>query len=247
MSAIIIIAVMIAVILTLFLLSANKQYLNNGCETAIYKIHYGPGPTIGLIGGVHGNEPAGAVAFSQLIDGQWVLPPSLQVGTYIIIPRANLCGLIKGVRYQSTQYNKDLNRNFAEDGPLDNNSQKILEAFRECDFIIDIHEGYAYHKTTPQSVGPTLAPTTPLSENIAENAVNAINQYILADYKKFTNLHYEDCAIKNTLSCYMRNRNRHYILIEISGQNDLQPMDLRVWQAKYLTEHILSDYLGRKN
>lgn len=205
------------------------------CEKiVIHKISYGIGPKIGLIGGVHGNEPAGAAALSEMISGKWVLPKR---GEYIIIPEANKCGLLSSSRYQNTFTHRDLNRNFSESGPLDYNSQVVLSAFSDCDYIIDIHEGYAFHVQTPESVGSTLT-STPGMNAIADSAVAAINATIAEPWRKFTHLQ-EDCDIRGTLSCLSLRTGRNYVLIEVTGQNDIQPISLRVQQIKFLIDNML--------
>lgn len=205
------------------------------CEKIIiHKISYGIGPKIGLIGGVHGNEPAGAAALSEMISGKWVLPKR---GEYIIIPEANKCGLLSSSRYQNTFTHRDLNRNFSESGPLDYNSQVVLSAFSDCDYIIDIHEGYAFHVQTPESVGSTLT-STPGMNAIADSAVAAINSTITEPWRKFTHLQ-EDCDIRGTLSCLSLRTGRNYVLIEVTGQNNIQPLSLRVQQIKFLIDNML--------
>jgi len=56
--------------------------------TESYIIHSGhPGPTVMIVGGVHGNEPAGAEAAGNI--SHW----PLKTGRLIVIPRANMPGL----------------------------------------------------------------------------------------------------------------------------------------------------------
>lgn len=51
-----------------------------------------PGPTILIIGGMHGNEPAGAVAAAQILN--WPIVK----GKLVVIPRANVLALNANTR-----------------------------------------------------------------------------------------------------------------------------------------------------
>lgn len=239
---VVVLCILVFVVFYRFNLKYKGEKFNN-CSRIEKYVLGNSSPTIGLIGGVHGNEPAGAIALSELVSGKWQLPKELQNAKYIIIPRANLCGLQNNNRYMSKFKNKDLNRNFSEYGPLDDSSKEVLNTFRDCDFIVDIHEGYDYHVVNKQSVGSTLAGTTPYSVQIADRAVHDINKTIINENKKFISRHREDCDIAGTLSCYMAKRNRHYILIEITGQQNIQPIETRVYQTKFLITNILSQIL----
>lgn len=232
---VLLVVLLVFIYYTVLLRNEKMSKAISDCEKiVIHKISYGSGPKIGLIGGVHGNEPAGAAALSEIISGKWILPKR---GEYVIIPEANKCGLLKSSRYQDTFMHRDLNRNFSESGPLDYNSQIVLSAFSDCDYIIDIHEGYAFHKQTPESVGSTLT-STPGMDTIAATAVSSINATIAEPWRKFTHLH-EDCDIRGTLSCLSLLNNRNYVLIEVTGQNDIQPLSLRVNQIKFLINNML--------
>lgn len=241
----ILIVVIILCIITIFVYKRQSEKLQGiNCENLeVFTIQYpAPGPTVGLLGSVHGNEPTGQVFLSRLVNNEYQLPKELQRGKLIVIPRPNICGSILNTRYQRKWFNRDLNRNFSENGPLDGKAAKILEAFKDCDLIIDIHNGWGFYQITPPSVGSTLAATTQKTIQISQLATDEVNKTIQDPKKKFVNLKYEDCNIKNTLSCYMRNRNRDYILIEISGQDNIQPIELCVNQARILVETILSNY-----
>jgi predicted deacylase len=243
------IAIITVLILVLLLLiyklrsqSENLSQIEDCSKLKVYVWNFGPGPTIGLISGVHGNEPSGSTLLTQLVEGQWQLPDELKRGTYKIIPIANMCGRLKNVRYKSTWRNRDLNRNFSEDGPLDGKAAEILNTLSFCDFVGDFHDGWSYNNLNKTSIGSTLAATTSKTERIANIAVNDVNKTISDPNKKFNCLHYENCAIQNTLSCYMRNRGRDYILTELSGQNNLQPLELCVSQAKIILLSMLKNY-----
>ena len=241
----IVIIIILCVIAIIIYKNQSEKLQGINCENLeVFTIDYPlPGPTIGLLGSVHGNEPTGQVFLTKLVNGEYQLPKELQRGKFIVIPRPNICGFILNTRYQRKWFNRDLNRNFSENGPLDSKSAKILEAFKECDLIIDIHNGWGFYQINPPSVGSTLAATTSKTIQISQLATDEVNKTIQESKKKFVNLKYEDCNIPNTLSCYMRNSKRDYILIEISGQNNIQPIELCVNQARILVETILMNYI----
>lgn len=242
MNLILYVLIVILIIISFNYYKLKEKFLGVDCEKLdIHVISYKtPGLVIGILSGVHGNEPTGSTMLESLLKKEWELPTHLQKGTYIIIPNANACGKMLNTRFQNKFTNRDLNRNFTENGPLDKKSEQILEAFKNCDVVLDFHDGYSFHKIFPKSVGSTLAGTTDYMSQLADKTVEDINKTISNPLKHFTNLRYTDCSIKNTLSCYMRNRKRHYILTEISCQNNIQPLSLCTSQARFILLHLLS-------
>lgn len=138
-----------------------------------------PGPTFLLVGGVHGDEPAGAFAADQI--RHW----PVSQGKLIVIPRANRPALAaKSRRLPGLEgEDGDLNRHFpVSDGKSGTKSPlagAIWEFVKETkpDWVIDLHEGTEIHRINPESVGSTLIyladqKTDPLFEH-ALAAVNA--------------------------------------------------------------------------
>ena len=84
-------------------------------ETRVLFRSAGPGPTVMLIGGIHGNEPAGARAVTQIAD--W----ALERGTVVCVPRSNVLALHADQRRTPDLPSEqaDLNRQFpkAENEP----------------------------------------------------------------------------------------------------------------------------------
>lgn len=234
-----IITIIIAIIIVIIAISKQEHFGNCG-QLEVHEIKSkNVGPCIGIIGGVHGNEPAGSVTLNNLIQGKWHLP--LKRGKLIVIPSANQCGLAKNSRWQPNVLHPDLNRNFTENGGIEYKSKQIADAFKDCDLVIDIHEGWGFHKIQPSSLGSTLSPTeTPKAQMIASKMLHAINQTIPNPAKHFTQINDISCEIPTTLSCYMNHHNRDYILIEITGQNDIQPIELRERQSQTLLTAALA-------
>ena len=141
-------------------------------------------PTILLIAGTHGNEPAGTKTLYELINKIKNKEIKLIRGTLIIIPKANKCGYYLNSRFLPYKFfNNDLNRNYICNNLKckDNISSKIIKLVNKSDFIIDFHEGWGYHKINKNSLGSTITTTnTKISKFIGKTIVNKLNK----NYKK---------------------------------------------------------------
>ena len=119
-------------------------------ETPVYTITGAqPGPTVLIVGGVHGNEPAGHHAANQI--RHW---PVCR-GKLVVIPRLNVPGIKRHTRFlpDVPQEERDLNRNFPRDELPDSTSGTVATAiwqFAEAlkpDWVIDLHEGFEFNKS----------------------------------------------------------------------------------------------------
>jgi len=128
-------------------------------ETEVQVIDSGvEGPVFLLVGGIHGDEPAGAIAAEQI--RHW---PVVK-GKLVVIPRANRVALAaKSRRFPGLEKDAgDLNRHFPKsDGPDETDSPlagALWEYVKtlEPDWVIDLHEGKAVHRIEPESVGSTI-------------------------------------------------------------------------------------------
>lgn len=137
------------------------------------------GPTVLIIGGMHGNEPAGAEAADQI--RHWPITR----GRLVVVPRANPPALELDQRRipDKPRADGDLNRNFPatqrERGPIGPTAESLWAFIQdvEPDWILDLHEGYDFHVRNPRSVGSTIIhfddeETNPYVEAMLE-AVNA--------------------------------------------------------------------------
>lgn len=197
---------------------------------------YEPGPIILMVGGTHGNEPAGKLALKKLIDSNI----KLKKGTLIIIPEANKSGSYFNTRWLLHNFiHSDLNRNYTDNGK-EEISKKIIENVNKSDFIVDFHEGWGYRLENPESMGSTLSYTTDKSKIIAQDIIKELNKTIKQDYKKFTINEEEDNLL--TLRNYSNRKNKDYILVETTGQNDIQKIETRVNQDMIIINNILSSF-----
>jgi predicted deacylase/glutamine amidotransferase-like uncharacterized protein len=119
-------------------------------ETPVYVRSSGiPGPTVMVIGGIHGNEPAGARAAGQI--RHW---PIVR-GRLIVVPRANVEGLGENTRYLPNvpKEQRDLNRNFPGEQLEDGTRGELAAAIwlqilkHKPDWLFDLHEGYQFNSS----------------------------------------------------------------------------------------------------
>ena len=196
------------------------------------------GPKILIIGGTHGNEPSGNVALESLKNKIQSSKVNIQKGSLTIIPSVNPCGLKAGIRWNPGNIlHPDINRTYPGESGESGKcyiSQKIKEIVDNSDFILDLHEGYDFYHKNPKSIGSTISPgPTSSSEKISEDMKDDVNKKISEGYKKFHILKYDKKdVIGGTLSEYCRHKNKDYILIETTGQNDIQPLEIRVDQVE---------------
>lgn len=143
-----------------------------------------PGPTILVLGGVHGDEPAGSLAAEEIRK----FP--VKRGTLIVIPRVNTLALDQGARTLS--HIGDINR--AYPGKPDGSpSEQIAYAIADLielhtvTMLIDLHEGRAFHRLDKTSVGQTiLFAANDRSTLLAMDAADHINKQIQERYKRFS-------------------------------------------------------------
>lgn len=185
------------------------------------------GPCIGIIAGVHGNERSGPIELLSLIENGTLM--NIKRGKLKIIPCANVNGFRRNLRWRNWFFN-DLNRTFDKN---DKQVEDIITYFSDCDVVIDFHEAWGWHLIDNNSTGNTIVPI-----NCAETAKKILNDVnnnpVVAKInlknpnKKFTlGEKYVICKFSGTLSCWMHKHGRQYMLVEVAGQNDIQPLSVR--------------------
>lgn len=199
-----------------------------------------------ILASTHGNEEAGFRACVRLIANGWFAKKARENNiNIIVIPAGNPYGLRNGVRWSANKSKPDINRNFGTETGDDEISAQIIRALADCDIVLDFHEGWGYYKQGMGSVGSTLMSTeTPLglAKRLNFMARNELNSSIVEPVKKFTSITGKQCDIKKTLRCYMQERQKEYILIETSGQNDIQPLEVRMRQVYTVLRVVLDHF-----
>jgi len=198
------------------------------------------GPTVLVVGSTHGNEPAGTVSIEHIISNRLF---SLQRGQLILIPRPNKLGYLLNTRCLPYRIiHTDLNRNYPRkknENPKESISFKICELAKKADLIIDLHEGWGFHRMTPTSLGSGIYPgDTRFAIRLAYHAADAVNCSIRDQKKQFVvglNNHPE----LHSLRSFCNLINKHYILVETTGQNNIQPIHTRRNQMLHIIRIVL--------
>jgi len=110
-----------------------------------------PGPTVVVIGGFHGNEPAGYLAARKLC--RW----KIVRGTLVVLSDANKEAISRGVRF----HQENLNRLFPgkEEGtPRERFAFQVFEMIRNSRpaLLLTLHESIGYHRADPSRFGQTI-------------------------------------------------------------------------------------------
>ena len=225
-------------------------------EIYIYDSH-NPGPTILVVAGTHGNEPAASIYFTDLIKNNKI---KIKSGKLIIIPRVNSCALKMNLR--STPLIGDINRKYElvdgkinkvngeinkVNGQTNGINKQIIEIIKmnKIDFVLDFHEGYDFHKINESSLGTTITYTndkTGKAEEIGEKIIDRLNETIIDKRKHFELLDFNYKPIDGTLLEYLSGLNISGILIETSGQNNIQPLNVRIKQIEFIFNSIIYLY-----
>lgn len=201
-----------------------------------------PGPTLLMIGGTHGNEPAGSIWIEYFMKNH----PPIKCGKIILVPRLNKIGLLLSRRhvFHNLIY-RDLNRNYpikdGEEGK-DLINKKIVKLIKHADFIIDFHEGWGFHLIDNESMGSGFYPSdTKLSIRITKELLKHMNKRIKDPKKHFTVEYIKNSDTKlNTLRNHANYKKKNYLLVETTGQDDIQPIEVRVSQNQYITMFVLN-------
>jgi predicted deacylase len=220
----------ILIFIILLIIIYYTSIINNICyKEPEYFIYKGKeeGSTILIIGATHGNEPAGYFAIKEYMAKLNSQELFLKRGKIIFIPTVNYCGLQLNSRNHNTV--GDINRlyNITNKNIINN----LIAGFTNTtDFIIDFHEGYGYANNSYNSLGSTITSSeTILADNVANKVVENINKNITIDFKKFKIN--KEKNILGSLRDYAVKLKLNYILIETTGQNNIQPLEVRVNQC----------------
>jgi predicted deacylase len=229
--------IIIFILIIILIIIYYNSIINNICyKEPEYFIYKGKeeGSTILIIGATHGNEPSGYFAIKEYMAKLNSQELFLKRGKIIFIPVVNYCGLQLNRRNHNTV--GDINRLY--DITNKNIINKLIADFTNTsDFIIDFHEGYEYANNPYNSLGSTITPSdTNLAETVANKVIENINKNIDIDYKKFKIN--KDKNIMGSLRDYSIKLN--YLLVETTGQNNIQPIEIRVNQCINVINTVLN-------
>ena len=199
------------------------------------------GPTVFICGGVHGNEPAGAV--SAEIIRQW---PIIK-GRLIVVPRANVPGLMANKRLiPNLETNlSNLNRNYPRSGMMELPRGELateiwnLALKFKPDWVLDLHEGFDFHQVNEKSVGSSVINfPNPKGVAAADLMLSAVNLEITDEQLKFVR---RDMPIDGSLA---RAGGEHLHVPSMTLETtSKQPIEKRVHQQEVLVQTLLK-HLG---
>lgn len=162
-----------------YTLAAGTKY-----STDLYVIKSSkPGPTVLLLGGVHGNETAGYTAANKVKD--W----NIDKGTLLVMPRVNQRAIARDLRRVSGE--ADMNRVYPRSAgkkpahPLASDIWSLVQKYK-VDWLMDMHEGFNYTKRS-SSVGQSIIYYPDGQTKImARQILKDLNKGISTSYKKFS-------------------------------------------------------------
>lgn len=164
------------------------RYIQSGSRTEtrteVYIIRSSePGPTVMVVGGVHGGETSG-----WIVAGEVARTWDIDRGTLVVLPEANKDAVNR--RRRTGTDGRDMNRAFPFGRPINQSTDwlmareiwSIVEEFRPA-ALIDLHEGWGLREANDRfpggtlSVGQTLI-TYPVgdAEQFADHAIRVLNR-----------------------------------------------------------------------
>ncbi|MBN2269402.1 MAG: succinylglutamate desuccinylase/aspartoacylase family protein, partial [Sedimentisphaerales bacterium] len=198
-----------------------------------------PGPVIMIVGGIHGDEPAGSRAAEQI--RHW----EITKGKLIVLPRANVPALSRKTRLMPDlpEVYGNLNRNFpqasGESGKCDlSKALWSVVCIERPDWLLDLHEGYDFTQINSKSVGSSLIAAE--SSEIAAQArrmLDAVNETIEDPNKKL--------VLKGSPATGSLARSAFEILavkaMILETTYKEQPISLRTRQHRIMVHRLLRD------
>ncbi len=200
------------------------------------------GPTVVVIAGLHGDEPAGVWAADEI--RHW----PIQRGRLILLPRANVPALQANSHYLPgiDKSRGNLNGEFAHPTQAewsDNSPAQALwqtVAAAKPDWLVDLHEGSDFRRRQPNSIGSSIGKSgTARVRLAAEVMLAAVNATIDGDDQKFVG---GGSPASGSLARAARERFHAQTLVLATTSQD-QPLALRIRQHRVML-HALLEHLG---
>lgn len=98
-----------------------------------------PGSTLLVLGGVHGDEPAGSIAINQVIGELHGGEVAIEAGTLMLVPDCSPLAKKLGKRFVDRDLNRNLQRRKNCQHYEDVVGNRLLDVFTRADILLDIH------------------------------------------------------------------------------------------------------------
>ena len=200
-----------------------------------------PGPTVMIIGGVHGNEPAGAYAAEQIRTWR------IARGKLVVLPRANAAGLDANTRFMPDEpaERRDLNRNYpnkADQQPRGDLAQSIWQLVKDTKphWLIDLHEGYDFHQFNDDSVGSSIIHfNTKQVTPLVDGMLDRVNKGIDEPKKKLVALRASGPVDGSLARAATKQLEIPAMILETTFKE--QRLPIRARQHRIMVHHLLSE------
>jgi hypothetical protein len=223
-------------------------------ETGYHVVDTGvKGPTVFIVGGMHGNEPAGARAAEQI--RHWPIVK----GKMVVVPRSNVLALeAKSRNTPDCEENEcNLNRNFPQDQahgrytvtPLGELAAAIWELVAEVepDWVIDLHEGYEFRRSHKPPAGKKKSVGSSViyrggdkMDPIVNKMIAAADTTVTDPGKKFSHIRGGPVSTGLARAC-INGLGAEGLIIETTFKQ--QPMSLRIRQHRLMV-NVLLNHIG---
>jgi len=224
---------------------AQKRWSRGIAEGTMWETRYyvtdtnKPGPVVMIVGGVHGNEQAGARAAEHI--RHWPITK----GKLIVLARANSPALKNNTRSMPAlpRDRSNLNRNFPKadgDRPKCTLSKAIWELIgsQRPDWLLDLHEGSDFTRINSKSVGSSvIAAKMPEVAEQARRMLDTLNETIEDPNKKFV---LKGPPVDGSLARAAAERLKIKSMILETTYKD-QPISRRARQHRIMVHRFLSD------
>lgn len=143
-------------------------------ETPLYVIKGAkPGPTVMVVGGTNGGQPAGEAAADALLSR------TIAAGTLLVLPQANKLADTAGIPWVKGDINLQtafpVSSTGVARGPLAKAIWNVVKQY-QVKYLIDFHEAPTYYKSGSSSQGNTvLSMATTGAKSLAANVLKEVN------------------------------------------------------------------------
>ena len=197
-----------------------------------------PGINVLLLAGTHGNEPAGSHTLLRLQNLILKGTYKIKSGKLTIVHNINPCGYYFDNRYYSVIGNKiDINRMYKKGFIINKQIEKLIPTHN---LILDFHEGWGYIGKNEGSIGSSIT-TLNIPFHHEHNILTLLNKNINIVEKKWLKNDIK-LEVSNSLRELAMKNKKSYMLIETSGQNNIQPLHVRMKQNNIILNYILKAY-----